>query len=199
MSCVNILDNDTTLVPPTFGGAHPCVVTQVPLCDSGGYMKTANAQSVLRFYPDGTWQVTGSGIGSASCGNTGASPTGILASGFWITGAFSPSDFEIRFTGTSRIEYDTATPVGALSGCPNPPDPIAYDPPYDTGWLPMSSVQLINVYANTDCGQVCVISATAIKPFTIQLRQVSNPANAVTGTGSLCAKVLNSNDGCVGN
>ena len=88
--------------------------------------------------------------------------------------------------------------MGALSGCPNPPDPIAYDPPYDSGWLPMSSVQFINVYANTDCGQVCVISATAIKPFTIQLRQVSNPANAVTGTGSLCAKVLNSNDGCVG-
>lgn len=196
MSCVNILDNDTTLVTPTFTGAHPCVVAQVPLCNSGGFTKSANANSQLTFYPDGTWNVTGAGGGFANCGNTSAAPSGVLASGVWIAGTFSPSDFEIRFTGQQRYEYDTAPPVGALSGCPNPQDPIGYDPPYDTGWLSLSAPQGIASPASTNCGQVCVISVDAINAFTVQIRQISNPANAVSGTGSLCAVVNNSNDGC---
>ena len=103
MSCVNVLDNDTTLVPPTFTGDHPCVVVAVPTCNSGGAMKSASASSVMSFNPDGTWQVYGSGGGSASCGNTSAAPSGVLASGNWITGTFNPAEYEIRFTGQQRF------------------------------------------------------------------------------------------------
>ena len=197
MSCVNVLDNDTTLVPPTFTGDHPCVVVAVPTCNSGGAMKSASASSVMSFNPDGTWQVYGSGGGSASCGTTSAAPSGVLASGNWITGTFNPAEYEIRFTGQQRFEYDTATPSGPLSGCPNPPDPIGYDPPYDSGWLSLASPQSINSAANANCGQVCVISVSAIKTFTVQIRRISNPANSVTGSGSICGRVNNSNDGCV--
>lgn len=196
MSCVNVLDNDTTLVPPTFGGAHPCVVATVPTCDSGGYMKNASASSTLSFLPNGTWQVSGNGGGTSRCGTTTAAPSGVLASGNWITGTFNPAEYEIRFTGQQRFEYDTANPVGALSGCPNPPDPIGYDPLYDSGWLSLASLQSVASAGSADCGQVCVISVAAIKTFTVQIRQISNPANTVTGSGSICARVNNSNDGC---
>ena len=189
MSCVNILDNDTTLLPPGFALAHPCVVASVPNCGTQS-TKSASAQSTLVFKPDGTWQVTGAGAGYASCGNTAASPTGVLASGNWITGAFSPSDFEIRFTGTQRYEYDTQPPVGIYSGCSNPEDPIGYDPPYDTGWMQLSAQQSIMSSFNINNGQICLISVNAINAFNVQIRQISNPANSVNGAGSLCARLI---------
>lgn len=197
MSCANVLDNDTTLVTPGFTGDHPCVVVAVPTCNSGGSMKSASAGSTLSFLPDGTWQVFGGGGGSANCGSTAAAPSGVIASGNWITGTFNPADYEIRITGQQRFEYNTAPPVGALSGCPNPEDPIGYDPPYDTGWLSLASPQSIGSTANANCGQVCVISVSAIKTFTVQIRQIANPANTVVGSGSICGTVNNSNDGCV--
>lgn len=190
MSCVNILDNDTTLVTPTFTGAHPCTVAQVPNCDAGGYLKTGQASANLQFHPDGTWRVTGGGGGGANCGGTVASPSGVLASGSWITGAFTPSDFEVRFTGTQRYEYDTVPPVGAFSSCPNPEDPIGYDPPYDSGWLPLTAIRQIESTISINNTYVCINSVTAINAFNVQLRQISNNANAVNGSGSICAQVI---------
>lgn len=198
MSCVNILDNDSSLAAPTFNVAHPCTTAQVPLCDSNGSLKTANANSTLTFRPDGTWTVNGSGNGVSSCGNTVASPIGTVANGLWIAGAFSAADFEIRITGQQRYEYNTATPTGALSGCPNPEDPIAYDPAFDTGWMSLSTEKSISSIATGRCDHVCVLSTRAVKDFIVQIRQVSRPQNAVNGSGSLCAIVNNSLDGCVG-
>ena len=102
MSCVNVLDNDTTLVPPTFTGDFPCAEAAVPTCNSGGYLKTASANSSLTFFSDGTWVVSGYGGGFANCGNSTGSPNGVIASGEWITGAFNPADYEIRITGQTR-------------------------------------------------------------------------------------------------
>lgn len=191
MSCVNVLDNDSSLAAPTFTGAQPCTTAQVPTC-GGGTNKNASANSTLTFHPDGTWTVNGSGGGFAACGSTVASPIGVLANGLWIAGSFSPSDFEIRITGTQRFEYNTADPVGALSGCPNPPDPIGYDPPFDTGWMNLSTAKSVSSIATTQSQHVCVISVRAVKDYIVQIRQVSNPGNSITGSGSLCAIANNS-------
>ena len=191
MSCVNVLDNDTTLVPPTFTGAFPCAEAEVPTCNSGGYLKSASANSTLTFYPDGTWVVTGYGGGMANCGTTSGSPNGVIASGEWITGAFNPADFEIRVTGQKRYEYNTQNPTGPFSGCPNPQDPIGYDPPFDDGWASLSVGHAVTAGVNVNSGQVCILSLKAVTEFTVQIRQISNPSNSVTGSGSICANVEN--------
>lgn len=191
MSCVNVLDNDTTLVPPTFTGAFACAQGAVPTCNAGGYLKTGTASSSLSFLPDGTWNVNGYGGGFANCGSGTGSPNGPIASGQWITGSFNPADFEIRITGQKRYEYDTQAPTGPFSGCPNPQDPIGYDPPFDDGWLPLSAGHSISAVTNVNNTQVCILSIKAVTEFTVQIRQISNHANTVTGSGSICAVVEN--------
>lgn len=191
MSCVNVLDNDTTLVPPSFTGNHPCAQGAGPLCNNPGRIAYANANSTLTFNPDGTWVVTGYGGGTGECGAGTGSPNGVIASGNWITGAFNPADFEIKITGQKRYEYDTRPPSGPFSGCPNPQDPIGYDPPFDNGWVPASSAPSVQAAMSINSTQVCVISVKAVTEFTVTIRQISNPSNMVVGSGSVCANVVN--------
>lgn len=191
MSCVNVLDNDTTLVPPTFTGVHPCAHGEGPECDNPSRISYASANSSLVFNPDGTWVVTGYGSGTGACGAGTGGPNGVIASGNWITGSFNPADFEIRITGQKRYEYNTRPPSGPFSGCPNPEDPIGYDPPFDNGWQPATSAPNVTAVMNINSTQVCVITVNAVTEFTVQIRQISNPANSVTGTGSICALVTN--------
>lgn len=191
MSCVNVLDNDTTLVPPTFTGAHPCAFGEGPLCNDPGRISYASANSVLTFNPDGTWTVTGYGSGTGNCGAGSGGPNGVIASGNWITGTFNPAEYQIRITGQKRYEYDTRAPVGPFAGCPNPEDPIGYDPAFDNGWLPLSSPVGISAAMNINSTQVCVISVMAITEFAVTIRKISNPANQVNGSGSICAEVTN--------
>lgn len=191
MSCANVFDNDTTLVPPTFTGSHPCAFGEGPECNDAGNIAYASANSSLTFNPDGTWVVNGYGNGSGNCGPGSGGPNGVIASGNWITGTFNPADFEIRITGQKRYEYDTRPPAGAFSGCPNPQDPIGYDPLFDNGWQPATSGPSVLAAMNINSTQVCVISVMAVTEFTVQIRQISNPANTVTGSGSVCAEVTN--------
>lgn len=170
MSCVNVLDNDTTLVPPTFAGEHTCA--------SRTSTHDTTAVAILRFLPTGEWQVRAAGVG-------GSGFVGVLASGSWITGVFNPADYEIRFQG---VQHDEET--WALSSPSCGAGDFADDTPFDSGWLGMGVTreqQVIarHAYAAGYCNSMQTHSSA---PINVQIRQIANPANSVSGVATLCAE-----------
>lgn len=164
MSCTTIFDNDSTLVqPPTFAQDFGCAFR--------ASNHDAAATSKLRFNPDGTWSVSRT-FGVASNGN-------------WHVGVpANPADFEIRITGNVQRITTTSGTVDCLT------------PPYqetntavDTGWLPMNIAREEEAWAYATANIVCDSQDTStVFTFTVQIRQISNPANTVTGSGSVCAE-----------
>lgn len=165
MSCVNVLDNDSTLVnPPTYGQSFRCAFR--------GSNHDAASTSRIRFNTDGSWTVTRStGGGGASLGS-------------WHVGApANPGAFEIRFTGNVQEIKNTS----GNQDCFTPPVEETNDP-VDTGWLSLAVAQEQSVStfasANVNCNAQ---DSEAIYEFVIQIRQISNQANAVSTNGSICA------------
>lgn len=163
MSCVNILDNDLTLVSPaTFGEDFACA--------TGTSNHDVLVTATLRFKPNGTWEVL-------------RSPTGGTSSGSWHIGApANPSDFEVRITG--NIQKITTTP-----GCPDEPPYEETNTPVDTGWLQLNvnRQQVVSAFAHANvlCPEQHEDSTFE---FTVQIRQISNHSNTVTDSGSMCAQ-----------
>lgn len=165
MSCVNVLDNDTTLLAPTFGQEFSCAFR--------ASNHNAAANSRIRFNPDGTWIVTRSPLSGPD--NTGS----------WHTGApANPGDFQIRFTG--NIESIILT-SGNMS-CMTLPSQV-FNTPVDSGWLSLATMQeyMVNAFAASDmnCDSQNMVSTFT---FSITIRLAANPANQVTDSGSICAE-----------
>lgn len=206
MSCVNILDNDTTLVPPTFGGAHSCMLVGPPTAGCGGYYHSDSAKVAIVFNPDGTWNLTHAGhirtvtISGGTCETVYPATQGIAASGVWIAGAFNPADYEMRAYGTEKATF-TGWPAGRFGssdiceGTMTPPHtpPIVATPwgvgSFDTGWLGLGTNRETQIgrSRNYAGGTIsCVEYEEWEQNFTIELRQISNHANVVTATGKIC-------------
>lgn len=161
MSCVNVLDNDFTLVsPPTFAQEFACATK--------ASNHNAAALARITFNPDGTWAIFR---------NAGAA-----ASGSWHVGAPAVA-FEIRFIGNVQEVTFTSGTVD----CDTP----AYqetNTPVDSGWLPLSVAQMMEVAAYAVSNVICDSQEMiATFTFSIQIRQISKPTNTVTGAGSICA------------
>lgn len=184
MSCVNILDNDTTLLPPNFTGVLPCAYAV-----SEWHLNTDSttwATQTLRFKPDGTWEKVNHADNPVS--------TTVVETGAWIAGAFNPADYQIRITGVKHTAI-YSWPAGQWGGSDicagflGVPPLISYDPPYDTGWLPLNSPRVEATGIGLMGSEICMRYVDVIDEYTVQIRQISNPANTVTGSGSLCARV----------
>lgn len=165
MSCVNIVDNDSTLVyPPTFASEFQCAFR--------ASNHNANANARLTFKPDGTWSTARVPVAAANNGN-------------WHIGAPSnPSDFEIRFTG--NVQSVTTT-----SGTPDCTTPAYQETntPVDTGWLSLATMQEFLATAFAASNAICDMqNMVTTFNFTVTIRQISKPANTVTGSGSVCAE-----------
>lgn len=163
MSCVNIVDNDSTLVnPATFGQFFPCAAR--------ASNHDASATSRIIFNPNGTWQAWR----TFSAANNGQ----------WHIGApANPADFEIRFVGN----INQITTTSGDPGC-STPALQEFNTPVDSGWLTLNVAheQAITAYATANA--ICNMQDTDVTfDFTIYIRQISNNANAVSGSGSICA------------
>ena len=172
MSCVNILDNDTTLVsPPTFAQDFEC---QIRLATHN-----AGARVTLTFLPNGTWTLTHlAGSGSI-----------VEQTGSWYIGVPpNPGLYEIRITGL-RDTVDTRWPHVANPG----EEPCLgsyanYGVPFDTGWVALSSSVAALAQASAMSNTFCNENMTESLAFTVTIRQASNHGNSVTGSGTLCAE-----------
>lgn len=165
MSCVNIVDNDSTLVyPPTFAQEFECAFR--------ASNHDASASLRIAFYPDGTWQ-------------TRRVPAIGPNNGRWHVGTpANPADFEIRITGN----VNKITTTSGTVDCMTPPYQET-NTPVDTGWVSLSVMQEYINYAYATANINCDMQNTvATFNFTITIRQISNPANSVTGSGSTCAE-----------
>lgn len=173
MSCVNILDNDNTLVnPPTYAQDFECAVRL--------YTHNAGARSFINFLPDGTWTVR----------NEMQAPSILIASGSWHVGVpANPADFEIRFTGNVRKVTET-------QGTNPNPGMECEEIPYqetntakDSGWLQLNMAREEFITATAlSTGRCGEQNQQVTYTFTIQIRQMSNNSNSVTGNGTLCAE-----------
>lgn len=173
MSCVSILDNDSTLVsPPSFAQNFDCAIRS--------YTHNAGARSTLNFLPNGTWTL----------GNEVLFPNLFVATGSWHVGVpANPADFEIRFTGTVHkiIETQGNNPTPGME-CNELPYQETYTPE-DSGWQPLNVARAEFITASAIATGRCGQQDTYVDfPFTIQIRQISNNSNAVSGSGTLCAE-----------
>lgn len=210
MSCVNILDNDTTLLPPTFGGARACMHVGPPTASCGAYYGSDSASVALTFKPDGTWELAQDGsirtltINGATCQTVYPSQRGVIATGQWITGTFNPADYEIRIYGTFETVF-TGWPSNRWGGsdiCQSGSYAPPHDPPlvvspwgvgsFDTGWLPMNSPRATQIGRSRSFAGgtvICERYEDREQDFTVEIRQISNPANKVAATGSICFRL----------
>jgi hypothetical protein len=139
-------------------------------CHSRASNHNAAAGSRLRFNPDGTWAVT-----------HGASYNTAHASGDWYTG--SPPDtnlYECRIVGTKDsylIEAGGIDCTGSTSSS------VAFD----TGWVTLSVPVDATVNAYAVGTVMCDQDSSQTLTFTATVREIANPANAKTGSGSICA------------
>jgi hypothetical protein len=170
MSCVNVIDNDTTLLA-TFPGEYDCA--------SRTSTHDTTAVAILRFLPTGVWEVRAAGSG-------GTGFVGVIATGNWITGTFNPADYEVRFSGVQHDEETTAlsSPCCGLGG------DFTDDTPFDSGWLGMGLTreqQIVarHAYSAGACNSMQTISTA---PINVQIRNIANPANNVSGVATLCAQ-----------
>lgn len=169
MSCANILDNDTTLVaPPTFAQGFECHVR--------ASNHDAAAGAALRFLPNGTWTLShGGGLNL------------LMETGNWHIGAPSnPGDYEVRITGLRDTVFTRTPGLGSSDECTGSyvNDGVAFD----TGWVTLSSTALASVNAYAQANVSCNENMTETLAFTATIRQISNPSNNVTGSGSICAE-----------
>lgn len=165
MSCATIIDNDSTLVTPaTFAQEFECAFR------ASNHDTVANAR--IRFNPNGTWE-------------TSRVPIASQQNGSWHIGAPSnPADFEIRFVGNVR----KVTITSGTMDCMTPPYQET-NTAVDTGWLPLNIAREYEATAYATANVVCDMQNTvATFTFTITIRQISKPANTVTGSGSVCGE-----------
>lgn len=170
---VNILDDEqssTIVQPPTFDEDFACQFR--------ASNHDAAAAVRLRFEPNGLWTLSHHG---------GSGPINMLT-GSWHVG--TPSNaalFEIRATGT---EYTVFTNTPGLNNPGTEACPGSYnnETPYDTGWQSLgTALELVAqtfAQANTFCDQ----NMTETRTFTVEIREIANPTNAVSGSGSICAE-----------
>lgn len=172
MSCVSVLDNDTTLVNPvTFAGEHPCT-SRVSTHDT-------TPVAILRLLPTGVWEVRAAGVG-------GTGFYGVINTGSWIAGTFNPADYEVRFWG---VQHDEESRAGS-SPCCDLAEDFVDDTPFDSGWLGlgvMREQQIVarHAMATGYCNSMTTYSSA---PINVQIRQIANPANSVFGIATLCAE-----------
>jgi hypothetical protein len=170
MSCVTVLDNDTTLLA-TFPGEYAC--------SSRTSTHDTTAVASLRFLPSGAWEVRASGAG-------GTGFVGVIDSGIWISGVFNPADYEVRFSGVQHDEETTAlsSPCCGLGG------DFTDDTPFDSGWQTLSVMREQQVVARHaySAGACNSMQTSSTAPINVQIRQIANPANSVSGIATLCAE-----------
>ena len=209
MSCSNVFDNDTTLVPPTFGGAHTCLLVGPTTAGCTGYLGSDAAEVALTFNPDGSWKLTHAGhmrvvtISGGVCQTVYPATQGVTETGVWVTGSFNPADFEMRAYGTELATF-TGWPAGEwgssdiCEGSFTPPNtpPIVYAPwgtgSFDTGWLGLGTPRATRIgrTRNYAGGTIsCAQYEDWTQNFTVEIRQISNPSNRAVTTGSLCFRL----------
>ena len=153
-----------TLPPPTFAQEFGC------------HTKTANhhnaaAGEALRFHPDGRWTVT-----------KGTEYNAEYMEGMWITD--SPSDpglYECRIEGTKTSYVNETGGIDCLGF-------VETIEPFDTGWLPLSSIVEATVNIVAMATIMCDQDASETLAFTASIREILTPVNLITGSGSICAE-----------
>lgn len=192
MSCVNILDNDDTITLPPVGPTGQCAYALS--CGQWNQNLNATALETLAFYPDGLWQLINNNVNPTS--------VDVIASGAWISNAFLPYDYQIRVTGTKRTEThwwssgDWASMGGTGAQCGGfigQPPTVSASTPFDTGWMPMNVINTVKATVTVTNQAPCVQFIDAFTDYTIEIKQVSNPANVKTFSGTLCARAENCN------
>ena len=168
MSCVNIVDNDSTGFSDSFADNWGCV-THI----SG---RETTVKDKITFYPNGTWSIarTPAMVGDAR-------------NGLWmLTPPANPSLYEIRITGT--VVVTTTTDHGFPGEPPPSTDTDVTSYPVDTGYLSLGVPQGVELtsyalahLAAPNQGQIAAFD------FTVEIRRIANPADNVTASGSFCS------------
>lgn len=170
MSCINIYDNDSTLDPPSYAGGS----NRVCAIRSGTSESGVTSTQRIQFQPDGTWNIQN---------NPAVGP--VVRSGTWISGAFNPNDYEIRFVAAESWSL-TCSNAG---GCSWPPTSGVNN--IDSGWLSLDVARAFNTSGTAPGPASCECIYETDLTFTIDIRKKTAHADSVSAAGTLCASAHN--------